>query len=98
MNQLSLEIEFHDNGERGLYAAELEGHRAKMTFVHEAPDIIAADHTFVPPEIEGRGVARAIVTRAVEDARAKGWKIRPACSYVVTAFEQHPEWADVLAA
>jgi len=37
------------------------------------------------------------VRRAIDDARAKGWKIRPACSYVEAAFKKHPEWADVLA-
>jgi len=94
---LDLEIEFHDNGHRGLYAVEVEGLRAKMTFVHDSESVIAADHTYVPPELEGRGIAMAIVRHAVEDARTKGWKIRPACSYVETAFKRHPEWADVLA-
>jgi len=97
MDQVDLEIEFHDNGQRGLYATDYEGRRAKLTFVHEGEGVIAADHTYVPPEIEGHGIAAALVRRAIDDARAKGWKIRPACSYVEAAFKKHPEWADVLA-
>jgi predicted GNAT family acetyltransferase len=97
VKQAMLKIEFHDNGQRGLYATELEGHRAKLTFVHEGPDVIRVDKTYVPPEIEGRGVAAALVERAVADARAKGWKIVPECSYVAAAFRRHTDWADVLA-
>ena len=31
----------------------------------------------------------------VADAREAGFRVRPVCSYVVKAFEKHPDWADI---
>ncbi|HKR92628.1 GNAT family N-acetyltransferase [Novosphingobium sp.] len=56
-----------------------------------------AEHTLVPKAIGGRGVAARLVEAMVADARENGFKIAPICSYVVAAFDRHPEWADVKA-
>lgn len=66
-----------------------------MTFVHR-PGAIEIDHTVVPPALEGQGIARALVERAVADARALGLKIIPACSYVRAQALRHPDWKDVI--
>ncbi|HMP56502.1 MAG TPA: N-acetyltransferase, partial [Novosphingobium sp.] len=29
--------------------------------------------------------------------REAGFKVHPVCSYVVKAFEKHPDWADIAA-
>lgn len=55
------------------------------------------DHTFVPPEARGQGLAAKLVEAIVADARAQGFRIAPLCPYVVTAFGKHPEWADLRA-
>lgn len=54
-----------------------------------------AEHTFVNPDYSGRGIAKQLVEKLVEQARAKGKKIVPICSYVVREFEKNPEYADV---
>ncbi|KHL24592.1 acetyltransferase [Croceibacterium mercuriale] len=56
-----------------------------------------ADHTFVPPEARGGGIAMQLVEALVADAKAEGFTIEPACSYVEAAFRRHPEWADLRA-
>ncbi len=56
-----------------------------------------ADHTFVPPEGRGQGIAAQLVHALIADAREQGFKIVPQCSYVEAAFRPHPEWMDVLA-
>lgn len=84
---MSFDIEFHDNGKPGLYAAEIEGARAKLTFADEGDGVIALDPRFALPEWGGPGIAAALMDRAVEDARANELKIRPPCSYVETAFK-----------
>ncbi|MBN4046503.1 N-acetyltransferase [bacterium AH-315-P15] len=97
MTAFKLEICFEDTGKKGRYFAEVARERVLLIFSHEADGVISTDHTFVPRALEGQGIARALVAHAVEDARTKGWKIRPICSYVVARFNEHPEWADVLA-
>ena len=91
-----LTITRHDHGGRGEYVARLAGsqHSGRLTWV-EQDGVRVADHTLVPAEIGGRGVAAALVDALVADARTEGFRIRPQCSYVVAAFRRHPEWADL---
>jgi predicted GNAT family acetyltransferase len=80
----------------GRYVARTaEGPACEMTFKHRAGGFIV-DHTGVPQELEGRGIARALLDRALNDARALGLTITPRCSYIVAQFARHPEWADVI--
>lgn len=56
------------------------------------------DHTEVPPQFGGRGVAGRLVQHAMDEVRAAGeWKVRPTCPFVVTWFQRHPDYADLLA-
>jgi predicted GNAT family acetyltransferase len=65
-----------------------------LTWV-ERDGVRIAEHTLVPPEIGGRGIAALLVEALVSDAREQGFRIDPACSYVAAKFDQHPEWADL---
>ena len=87
----------HDSGHSGEYHAHVPGSSAigRLTWV-ERDGARAAEHTLVPTEIGGRGVAGKLVEALVADAREHGFKVRPVCSYVVKAFEKHPEWGDLL--
>lgn len=51
-------------------------------------------HTETPPALQGRGVASRLIRSALSDARARGWKIRATCSFVVAYLKRHPEFAD----
>ncbi|MBM3648815.1 MAG: N-acetyltransferase [Alphaproteobacteria bacterium] len=51
-------------------------------------------HTEVPPADEGKGFASRLVGAALADARARGFKIVPACSFVVAYVRRHPEHGD----
>ncbi|MGV3510918.1 MAG: GNAT family N-acetyltransferase [Novosphingobium sp.] len=87
-----------DQGARGEYHAKVEGSEAigRLTYQRNG-DVVVADHTLVPTEIGGRGVAGELVRALIKDAQAFGFKIVPQCSYVEAAFRRHPEWADLRA-
>ena len=51
-------------------------------------------HTEVPPEDEGKGIGARIVKAALEDTRKQGFRIVPACSFVVAYVRRHPEFDD----
>ena len=93
-----IEITHSGNEAHGEYRAEVPDSDAigRLTWVARGNARIA-DHTLVPPEIGGRGVAAALVDALVADARSEGFKIVPACSYVDAQFRRHPEWSDLLA-
>ncbi|MDB5613233.1 MAG: N-acetyltransferase [Devosia sp.] len=98
MTEPELMAQREDNGSRGRYVIHLApGFEAEMTFRKDDSGTIAIEHTGVPPEYEGRGIAAKLVNKAIADAREQGFKIVPVCSYVVAQFKRHPEWADLRA-
>lgn len=94
----NITITRRERGNSGEYRAKVAGHTAvgRLTWVEEG-GVRAAEHTIVPPEIGGRGVAARLVEAMIADAREQGFRIKPACSYVAAAFGRHPEWADLRA-
>jgi len=89
-------INREDRPDGGRYVAVIDGREAELTYRRLGDALISADHTFVPPEIRGGGIAFKLVERFIADAGAGGYRIRPRCSYVALQFERHPEWADLL--
>ena len=87
-----------DQGAEGEYQARLADTAAfgRLTYVRVG-NVLTAEHTLVPTEIGGRGIAGKLVAAMVADAQVQGWKIVPECSYVAAAFKRHPEWAELLA-
>jgi len=63
-----------------------------------ADGVMTTHHTFVPPVLEGRGIAAALVAQALAHARSRGWRVRPTCSYVASYMRRHPETLDLLEA
>ena len=80
--------------ERQRFEVRLENEVGFLSYT-ERGDVVTFDHTYVPDSWRGRGVAAALVRAAVAEARARKWKVRPLCSYIVTFFQRHPEYADV---
>jgi uncharacterized protein len=91
-------IMLEQNGAHGRYVIDLgQGAEAEMNFRRNG-NVMTITHTGVPHPFEGRGIAAQLVQRAVADARAQGFKIVPACSYVVALFKRHAkDWSDVRA-
>lgn len=85
------------NEEQSQFETTIDGHTGYAAYDLEDPDRIVFTHTIVPPELEGRGVASAIVKRALEHAREKNLKVVPQCSYVAAFIERHPEYQDLVA-
>lgn len=86
-------------GSAGRYVGRIAGveGEAELTFTRADPQRVIADHTGTPDSMRNRGVAAALVERLVADARAEGFKIVPACSFVQAQFARHPGWSDLLA-
>lgn len=93
-----LEITTHGNEARGEYHAHVPGSDkiGRLTWTSRGSARIA-EHTIVPPEIGGQGVAAALVQKLVSDAKEQGFTIVPQCSYVEAQFRRHPEWAELRA-
>jgi hypothetical protein len=78
------------------FEVTVEGRLAVADYVLEGGTMIIT-HTFVPPELRGRGLAEQLVRAALGHARAARLRVNPACSYVESFIARHPEYADLLA-
>ncbi|MFU7527252.1 GNAT family N-acetyltransferase [Qipengyuania sp. ASV99] len=99
-NEAKVTITHHVVGQGGKYVARLDGEEAAGTLEWEpgaSGDVRIATHTIVPKAIGGRGIAGLLVDRLIADARRKGFKIVPQCSYVAAKFDENPGWADLKA-
>lgn len=88
-------IEVRHNPTARSYEAVVDGHSSVCDY-ELADGRMVLTHTFVPPELRGRGIAEQLVRAALTDARAAGRKVVPACSYVARFIERHKEYADLL--
>ena len=55
------------------------------------------EHTEVPVELEGRGIAGRIVKTALDHARSQNLVVLPLCPYAKAYIGRHPEYRDLLA-
>lgn len=93
----SLKIGHNEKFKRGRYWAETKAGEAELVYSLGDDDKMIISSTFVPIDARGDGVARALVERAVSDAKASGRKVEPVCPYVDRVFSRHPEWRDLRA-
>ncbi len=59
-------------------------------------DVITFLHTEVLPVAEGRGVGGRLARTALEDARARGLRVRPLCPFISAYIRRHPEYLDLV--
>lgn len=85
---MSVSVEHDPTARR--FAADV-GAEAPAVLTYEVrPDgALDLQHTIVPPEARGRGVADALVRAAVAHARTNGVRLVPTCPYVAAWAERH---------
>ena len=77
------------------FHARVGGGEAECVY-HQAGSLMNIVHTEVPPQAEGQGIAAVLVRAALDHARARGWRVRPSCSYVRSWMRRHPDTQDLL--
>ena len=91
-------IEHEEADGRGAFFIEREDMRlAEMTYSRSAPDLVIIDHTEVHAQLQGLGVARKLLDRAVAWARETKTRVLATCPYASAQFEKDPSIRDVLA-
>jgi len=90
----STSVHVQHEPEQSRYSATVDGALAVATYRRQG-NAIAFTHTEVPPQIEGRGVASALARRALDDARAAGNQVIPACEFFRHYMDAHPEYDDI---
>ncbi|MEM8648797.1 MAG: GNAT family N-acetyltransferase [Pseudomonadota bacterium] len=99
LDDADLKITYSESDTKGRYGASIAGvmSQAELTISKVSAKLIIADHTYVPDELRGRGLAQALAMQLVADAREKGQRIVPLCPFVRAYAEKNrEELADVI--
>jgi predicted GNAT family acetyltransferase len=93
MNSIDIQ---HDPEAHRFYTI-LDGREAYLAYSIHGEGVLDYRHTFVPPELRGRQVAKLLVAEAFAYARDNGFKVVPTCSYVAKQVERNPDYAELIA-
>ena len=84
--------------ERSRYEIAVDGAIIGFADFVDQGDVVVFPHTVVDPARRGQGFAPLLVQAALDDVRAAGRTVVPACWYVRQFIETHPAYEDLLAA
>ncbi|HEX7835204.1 MAG TPA: GNAT family N-acetyltransferase, partial [Pseudolysinimonas sp.] len=87
----------HD-AERGRYRALLGTRQVAVMHAKADDGVVAITAVIVDPTLRGRGLATDLIAHVLDELRAAGSKVIPACPEVVRFIEHHPDYADLVAA
>jgi uncharacterized protein len=88
-----IEVKHNESARR--FEADLQGSTAVLVY-KMVPGRMLIQHTEVPQELEGRGIAAKMTRVALEYARSQKLEVVPACSYTASFMAKHPEYNDLL--
>jgi predicted GNAT family acetyltransferase len=80
----------------GRFEAHVDGRLAGFVTYLRGPGVVTFEHTEVDPDFEGQGVGSALARAALDQARADGTEVVPACPFVAGWIERHPGYADLV--
>ncbi|MEO8516145.1 MAG: GNAT family N-acetyltransferase [Flavobacterium sp.] len=72
-----------------------EGHKALIAYKERANTILLI-HTEVEPELEGKGVATAVIEKTLRYIEDNNYKLIPLCPLVFAYIKRHPEWKRIV--
>ena len=78
------------------FETRVEGNRCVLDYTLD-DGFMKITHTGVPASVGGRGIASSLVETALTEARDRGWKVEPACSYAESWMDRHPAFDDLRA-
>ncbi|MDT8409114.1 MAG: GNAT family N-acetyltransferase [Wenzhouxiangellaceae bacterium] len=87
--------EIRHDPEDNRFIAEIDDHECQLDYTLD-DDVITMTRVFVPPALEGRGIAADITKTALDHAREQNLRVIPSCPYVASWIKRHPEYQDLL--
>lgn len=89
-------IHVHHNPNSSRFEATVEGQLCVADYSKRGTTVVFT-HAAVPPALQGRGIAGALIREALAWCAREGLKVVPACSYVRGYVQRHPETQSLLA-
>lgn len=90
------DLEIRHDPVQSCFECTVDGLRCVIDY-QQTDGVMHIFHTEVPPALEGRGIAAAMVRFALAHAREQGLKVDPQCSYVRIYMQRHAQTHDLRA-
>ena len=90
--------EVRHRAEASRYEIELDGRVVGIAEYADRGGVWIYHHTEIDTPFRGQGVGEELVRFALDDVRARGGRIVPACWYVAQFVDEHPDYTDLVAA
>lgn len=87
-------IEVRHNLPEHRFEAMVDGHLCVCEYQQRNGEMVFT-HTFVAPELRGRGIAEKLVRAALDFARHETYRVVPECSYVASFIRRHREYVQL---
>lgn len=92
---MMFDVSIQNNPEANRFEARSGEALATLEYAFQE-DRLVLIHTFVPQELEGRGIGGALVKTALECARARAIGAVPLCPFSKNYLDSHPEYQDLV--
>jgi predicted GNAT family acetyltransferase len=86
-----MSLEVHNDETARKFYVTVDGQEAVIEYV-KTGDVYDLQHTFVPEEMRGEGVAEQLVQGALDQIRSQRAKFRPTCPYIQSFLKRHPQY------
>jgi len=85
-----MSIEIHNDEAAKQFSTTVDGHQAVIRYA-KTGEVYNLEHTFVPEELRGEGLAEQLVLGTLAEIRQQGARFIPTCPYIQTFLKRHPE-------
>ena len=85
-----------NNESESRWEIRLGGDLVGFAAYQRTPDEIVFTHTEIDDAYEGQGLGSRLARGALDDARARGLKVRPLCPFIRGWIKRHPDYADLV--
>ncbi len=95
-SRVSTDVEVVDVPGRSRFEIRAGGRVAGFATYRTQPDRITFLHTEIDDDVEGQGLGSRLVRAALDAVRARGLAVVPACPFVRSWIDGHPDYADLV--
>ncbi len=86
-----MNITIENNQDAQRFESLIEGHRCELNYVQH-DHVMTMNRVYVPPALEGRGIAGQLTQFALDYCRQHELSVVPRCPYVAHWIQRHPEY------
>ena len=91
-----MEVNVKHDKDNQEFSVQLEEDQAELAYAMPREDVMDFQHTFVPEDFRGKGVANKLIQTALEYAQDNKFKVIASCPTVAAYIRRHKQYEGLL--